>query len=97
MDRILQFFGSALVRAGKACRVGFEIDLHVATGLNVSRLFVVNKVIAVNLVEAGGIFAVKNNTHVVQFGATVQFAVCLMSKPILLGISFSTLRMRRRA
>src|SRR5258708_687428 len=73
MDRILQFFGSALVRAGKACRVGFEIDLHVATGLNVSRLFVVNKVIAVNLVEAGGIFAVKNNTHVVQFGATVQF------------------------
>src|SRR5437588_8980571 len=73
MDGILEFPGSALVRASKAGWVGLEIDLHVAAGRDVAGWLVVVEVVAINLIEAGGIFAVEDDTHVVQFGASVQF------------------------
>src|SRR6266851_1388242 len=72
MDGILEFLGSALVRTSKSGRVGLEIDLNIAAGRDVAGLLVVVEVVAVNLVEAGGIAAVENNTHVVQFGPAIQ-------------------------
>src|SRR5260370_28924709 len=96
MDGILEFLGSALVRASKAGWVGLEIDLHVAAGRDVAGLLVVVKVVAINLVEAGGIAAVENNTHVVQFGATVQFELLevtgLDGKQRALAVGFGELK-----
>src|ERR1700674_85669 len=72
MNGVLEFLGSALVGTGKAGSVGFEIDLHVTAGRDVARFLVVGKIVPVNLVEAGGVFAVKHDADVVQFGAAVQ-------------------------
>ena len=72
VDWILKFPGSALVRSGAARWIGLQIDLHLAVTGDVARFLVVGEVVAVNLIEAGGIAAVENDADVVQFGAAVQ-------------------------
>src|SRR5208282_2260365 len=73
VDWILELFGSRLVWSGKACGVRDEIDLHVAFGGNVASFRVISEIVAVNLVKARGVAAVKHDVDVVQFGATIKF------------------------
>jgi hypothetical protein len=47
---------------------------------DIARLLVVAEVISVNLVETGGIAAVKNNADVVQFGAPVQLELLELAR-----------------
>ena len=81
VDGILEFPGSALVRSGHARRIGFQIDLHFAVSRYVAGFLVVGKVVPVDLIEAGGITAVKNDADVVQFGASVQLELLELGWP----------------
>ena len=72
VDGILEFLGSSLVGPGQAGRIGLQIDLHLAVSGDVARFLVIGEVVAVDLVEAGGIAAVENDADVVQFGAAIQ-------------------------
>ena len=69
MDRILQLFGSRLVRMNQAFRVGFKIHLDLALAHHVAGLRVVLKIRAIDLVEAAGIATIQGNGDVMQLGA----------------------------
>src|SRR5258708_25781452 len=72
MDGILQLLGSALVWSRQTCGVGLEIDLHITAGRNIARFLVVAEIVSINLIKAGGVATVENNTDVVQLGAPIQ-------------------------
>src|SRR5437879_5150182 len=65
MDRVLEVFGSGLVRALQSRRVRNQVDLHFPLSRDVSSLLVVGKIVAVDLIEARGVATVKNNRDVV--------------------------------
>ena len=69
---VLELFGRGLIGTGEACRIGYEIDLHVAFGGDVAGFLIVGKIVAVDLVEAGGIAAVENDADVVQLGVAIE-------------------------
>ncbi len=72
MDRVLEFLWRGLIGTGKAGRVGDKVDLDIPLGRDVSGLLVVGKVIAIDLVEAGGVAAIEHDADVVQFGVAVE-------------------------
>src|SRR5271166_6831529 len=72
VDGILQLLWSRLIGRGPAPGVGFEINLHVAPRGDVSGIWIVGEIVAVNLIEARGIAAVENNADIVQFGVAIE-------------------------
>ena len=72
VDGILEFLWSRLVGRGYPAGVGLQVDLHFSSGRDVARLRIVGEVVAINLVEAGGIAAVEDDVDVVQLGMAVE-------------------------
>src|SRR5271166_2221543 len=72
MDRVLQRFWCGLVGARQSSGIRDQIDLDVAHGGDIARLLVVGKIVAVNLVEARRVAAIKHNRNVVKLGIAVQ-------------------------
>src|ERR1700685_1148731 len=99
VDGILEFLGSSLIGAGLTRRIGLQIDLDFTVSRDVARFLVVGEVVAINLVEAGGIAAVENNADVVQFGATVDLelleAASLDGEQSSLAVGLGELKARR--
>ena len=72
MDGILEFLRSRLVGRGHAGGVGFQIDLHFTSRGNVAGFRIEGEVVAIDLIEAGGVAAVKDDADIVQFGTAVE-------------------------
>ena len=73
MDGILEFFRRRLIRRGDARGIGLQIDLHFALRRNIAGFRIKGEIVAINLIEARRVAAVKNDGDIVQFGAAVEF------------------------
>ena len=72
MDGILEFLRRGLVRRADARRIGLQIDLHSTLRRNISGFRIEGEVLAIDLIEARRVAAVKNDGDIVQFGAAVK-------------------------
>src|SRR5215475_9046485 len=67
VDGILQLLGKCLIGTNRALRVGFEIDVDFAFRYNITRLGVVFKVAAVDLIETVRVAPIHDDADVFQF------------------------------
>src|SRR5215813_10113465 len=67
MNGILQLLRRRLIWANRSLRIGLKVDVNLALGYDIARLWVIFKVAAVDLVEAVGFAAVDDDVYVLEF------------------------------